>query len=333
MKIFILILAIIAYSAAIPLPEDDEGDNGFDPAEHEKMLVDLEEMGLEFFPNGTVKLSSAEDQLRLYYLKQNADDFTGNWTKEHFEPDNEEEEEDEISNNGRAKRTIFHDDERLPIPNSNLNSGLPYCALAEVSNGCTAIFIGPRHALTAGRCVYDRTTSRFRTGLYLYRGRNCYQSGTFMASTNLFTVNGYALNGNQEYDYGMIITATNSTCWATFGYNDPWSNRGLELLGYPTDKRTSPCIYHPAYHSACATSSTSRQDLYLQHRCDAFGTTGGPLISEFVDQVGRVRGQKGVVGVNVYSGFLYNYGPRINRDRFYQFISWMNQTGYDPLVN
>ena len=331
MKIFILILAIVAYTAAIPLPEDDKDDNGFDPAEHEKMLLDLEEMGLEFFPNGSVKLSSAEDLLRLYYLKQNIDDLMGNWTNEHFEPDNEKGEEEEESNNGRDKRTIFDDDERLPIPNSNLITGLPYCALAYVSTGCTAIFVGPNHALTAGSCVYDRTTSRFRTGLYLYRGRNCNRYGTFMSSTNLFTVNGYALNGRREYDYGMIITTSASPCWASFGYNDPWNGRGLELLGYPTDKRTG-CTYSPAYHSACATSSTSRLDLYLQHRCDAYATTGGPLMSEYVDRVGRDRGQKGIVGVNAYSGFVYNYGPRINRDRFYQFVDWMRQTGYDPLA-
>ena len=125
------------------------------------MLLDLEEVDLEFFPNGTVKHGSIDDMLRLYYSKQDVDDYAGNKTQEHYE----EEGDDEDNENGdnRSKRAIFDDDERLPVPNSNLNSGLPYCALAEVSNGCTAIFIGPNHALTAGRCVYDRTYRRFRT--------------------------------------------------------------------------------------------------------------------------------------------------------------------------
>ena len=327
MKIFILILAFVVYSAAGPLP--DEGDEGNGLQGHEHLLVDLEEMGLEFFVNGTVRLSNAEDLLRLYDLRRNADDLAGGRTEEHFEQEEEDDDDEGGEQNGRDKRTIFADDERLPIPNSLLNSGRnPFCALAEVSNGCTAIFIGPNQALTAGRCVYDRFYRRFRTGLYLYRRRNCYQRGTYMSTTNLFTVNGYALSDRAEYDYGMIITSQRSPCWVSFGFTDLWNNRGLELLGYPYDKR-SGCYYHPAYFSSCSTSNSTRDDLYLQHRCDAYSTTGAPLMSEFVDQPGLTRGMKGVVGVNVYSGAQYNYGPRINRDRFYQFIDWMQQTGYN----
>ena len=55
----------------------------------------------------------------------------------------------------KMKCSIFDDDECLPIPNGNLNSGLSFCALAEVSNDCTAIFIGPDDALTAGRLTAD----------------------------------------------------------------------------------------------------------------------------------------------------------------------------------
>lgn len=329
MKTLILILAITAFAGAIPVPKDDlDGDDGDSPLGQEKMLLDLEEMGLEFFPNGTIKMSSMDDLLRIYNMKKDVDDYAGNKTEEHFE----EEEDQQENEDGRSKRSIFDDDERLPIPNSNLNSGRnPFCALAEVSNGCTAIFIGPNHALTAGRCVYDRANSRFRsvTGLRIYRRRNCNQYGTSMTARRLFTVNGYALQGRQEYDYGMIVTTQRSPCWVSFGYQDPWFNRGFELLGYPTDKRTG-CIYHPAYLSPCSTSSTSRGGLFLQHRCDTSGMIGAPLMSESPDNSGTDRGQKSVYGVNVYTGSVYNYGPRINRDRFYQFVDWMRQTGYNP---
>ena len=59
------------------------------------MLVDLEEMGLEFFPNGTIKLSSTEDLLRLHNLKKDVDDYTGNKTEEHYEEE-EDDQEDEV---------------------------------------------------------------------------------------------------------------------------------------------------------------------------------------------------------------------------------------------
>ena len=192
MKIFILILATtVAFSAATPVSvgDDIKEDDKDGPIDQEKMFLDLEEMDLEFFPNGTVKLSSLDDLLQIYYVKKDIHDLAGNKTSQNFS-----EEQKDSKNEDRSKRTIFDDDERLPIPNSNLNS-LPFCALAEVSNGCTATFIGPNHALTAGRCVYDRTNRRFRSGLRLYRGRNCYRYGTYMTATNLFTVNGYALRG------------------------------------------------------------------------------------------------------------------------------------------
>ena len=145
-----------------------------------------------------------------------------------------------------------------------------------------------------------------------------------MTTTNLFTVNGYALSGLAEYDYGLIITSQRSPCWASFGYRDPWNNRGFDLLGYPTDKRSkSGYFYHSAYLSSCTYSSTARNGLYLQHRCDTSGMIGAPLMSEIVDRVGVDRGQRAVFGVNVYTGSLYNYGPRINRDRFYQIVDWM----------
>ena len=97
------------------------------------------------------------------------------------------------------------------------------------------------------------------------------------------------------------------------------------------DKRAG-CFYHPAYFSSCSFSSVTRDNLFLQHRCDTSGMIGAPLMSEYLDASGRDRGQKGVSGVNVYTGSLYNYGPRINRDRFYQIVGWMNQTGYDPFI-
>lgn len=323
MKTLILIFAVAALTAASPLPVNETDVDEDEPAHQENVQLDLEELDLEFFPNGTVKLGSLDDLLRLYYDKKYSDDFSGKKTEEHFEL-----EDDDPDENDRSKRTVFDDDERLPVPDGNLGL-LPFCALAEVSNGCTAVFVGPNHALTAGRCVYDRVRRQFRTGLRLYRGRNCRRFGTSMTQANLFTVNGYANSGFQEYDYGMIVTRERSPCWASFGYNDPWNNRGFDLIGYPTDKRAG-CFYNPLYFASCTTSSAVRNDLFLQHRCDTSGMIGAPLMTEFVDRLGVDRGERGVTGINVYTGSVYNYGPRFNRDRFFTVIDWMRRTGYNP---
>ena len=116
--------------------------------------------------NGTIKLRSMEDLLRLYNLKKDVDDYTGNKMEEHYE----EEEDDQEDKNGH----------------------------------------------------------------YIYRRRNCNQAGTSMTTTRLFTVNGYAnfVTGYEQYDYGLIVTSQmqRSPSWASFGYNDPWNDRGFDYF-------------------------------------------------------------------------------------------------------
>ena len=97
MKTLILILAITAFAAAGPVPAGDDSDEGSDIPDHRlQMLLDLEEVDLEFFPNGTIKQGSIDDMLRLYYSKQDVDDYAGNKTQEHYE----EEGDDEDNENG-----------------------------------------------------------------------------------------------------------------------------------------------------------------------------------------------------------------------------------------
>ena len=98
------------------------------------MLLDLEEVDLEFFPNETVKQGGMSDLFRFYYSKQDVDDYAGNKTQEYYEEEEEDDDESDENGGNCSKCTVFDDDERLPIPNSNLNSGLPYCAFAEVSS-------------------------------------------------------------------------------------------------------------------------------------------------------------------------------------------------------
>ena len=171
--------------------------------------------------------------------------------------------------------------------------------------------------------MYDRSRRRFRTGLTLRRERNCHRLGTYFTATRLFTVNGYARNGLMEYDYGLIVTSQRSSCWAGFGYHDPWDNRGLDLLSYTT---ISSCWYDIPYISSCSYSSTIRNGLLIRHRCDTTSSViGAPVTS--VD-----RGTRRVYGVNSYYGSQYNYAARIDRAKFYRIVDWMQQTGYNPSI-
>ena len=129
-------------------------------------------------------------------------------TAEHFNPE-------------RVRRLIFDYDERLPVSDT---SGNPFCAVGRIDYGCTAVLIGPYHAITAAHCVYDNP----------------------------------------------------SPCWLSFGYYEPWSNVGLDVIGYPLDKPDT-CFYNRMWSSSCHYSETAHQGLSLFYRCDtALGNDGLP---------------------------------------------------------
>lgn len=109
---------------------------------------------------------------------------------------------------------------------------------------CTGWMISADTLATAGHCVHEGTGGAngfFPVGTYRIRpGRNGSTSpyGSCTART-LFTVNGWANGGLQEYDYGAIklnCTVGNTTGW--FGYFDQaGSHDGQQAIiaGYPGD--------------------------------------------------------------------------------------------------
>lgn len=48
---------------------------------------------------------------------------------------------------------------------------------------------------------------------------------------------------------------------------------------------------------------------------------------------GDARGIRAVYGVNAYkdSNGVWNFGPRINEDRFDQIVQWMVESGYNAI--
>ena len=163
------------------------------------------------------------------------------------------------------------------------------------------------------------------------RARNCNTPGQRMTWTRIRSVVGYVTQGKLEYDYALIIydSSNPSPCWVSLGYYEPWSNVGFGVIGYPLDKR-GRCFYNPMWFSSCHYSETAHQGLSLVYRCDtALGNDGSALYGE---RKGDTRGVRAVYGVNAYesSNGVWNYGPRINEDRFNQIVQWMVESGYRP---
>lgn len=236
----------------------------------------------------------------------------------------------------RDERFIFGKDERQFVTNS---SDFPQCAVARMSTGCTAFFIGPYHALTAGHCV-NNFRYGWRPNIKLWRERNCHDKGFRSTCSRVFSVYGHTHLKMYDYDYALVELERNGTpapCWFGIGYNYPWdypSHASLEILGYPYDKRwysgQPECTYEAMWLSKCNVSYSVHQNL-LQW-CDAVsGNSGSPVFSETNKNkvVYGLHAQS--IGRYVYDDDgnrdieeLWNQGPLITPLRYHQILRWMD---------
>ena len=318
------LLSLVAFVAASPVPEqdtDEERENWPETGELKQDLTfDKEERGVEIFANGTLKNSTKaeEDKIRRLMQEQGGQE---QWrkTNEHWWEEDKEEE--------RSKRDSTDTD----------SDSVPYCALAKLANGCTAMFIGPNYALTAGRCVY---TWRLRTDQGLYRGQNCNTSGVHMDIEQIWSTIGYTQQSWQEYDYALIKTpdSQQSPCWSAFGYRNTWTNQEFDLIGYSAievdesedeNDAQSVCTYSPVFKTTCLFSDVLYNDLTLEYQCDTWGATGAPLLSGVPED--GAKQYTVVYGVNAYTNMDWNSGTMLTQQRFYQIVEWMRESGYDPL--
>ena len=281
--------------------------------------IDLGEWAVEFFRDGTQKNETLEKLVDIYRMALNEKNFV-----EKYSDAGPEDASD------RARRTIFGTDDRLPVYNTNIS---PYCAVGRLDNGCTAVFIGPYHAITAAHCVYDKNTNTWKQNLNMWRGRTCGTCGERMYWRRVWAVQGFTQQHRIDYDYALIIYDENnrSPCWLSFGYKSSWPNIGFDIFGYPYDKaHVSGCSYNSMWFSSCHYSHTQNSGRRYGYHCDTLGgNSGSALYAE--DDV--TAGTRRVYGIHTHGRgtSTWNYGNRIDKFRFCQIIEWMDDSGYRPL--
>ena len=64
---------------------------------------------------------------------------------------------DNVDNRVRLSKTAAE------VPGTTGTTVWPWRAIVRLSNGCTGTMIGPRHVITAGHCIYNRTSSSWMT--------------------------------------------------------------------------------------------------------------------------------------------------------------------------
>ena len=243
------------------------------------------------------------------------------------------------SKNARWKRAIFG---KLTWYRQNPR-GYPGYALGRLGNGCTAFFIGPYQALTAGHCVYNRRKRQWEIwALDIANLGDC---------TKAYFVNGYkkewvSVHVSQRYieaglwaeDVALIVTR-NRVCLQVYPclglqpaeYPTEFGSQrtaNITIYGYPLHVRNAvshpPPLLYPSYclvSSSCADARTSPYfPNMLEYKCDtAQGMSGGPIMAR---DLSNNTEEYFVYGVHSFSFVNYkNYGVKFTSAKLDQIQS------------
>lgn len=178
----------------------------------------------------------------------------------------------------------------------------------------TGWMVGPRTVITAGHCVYSRSTKGWARSIQVIPGMNGSSRpfGTVTAKS-FRSVKGWVNSGKVSHDYGAIIlpsTLGNSTGY--FGYASLSTSSLKNLLvnssGYSGDKPFGTQWYN-------AGRVTKVETQRLHYMIDTFGgNSGGPIWR-------YSNGQRHVVGIHNYGG-CPNKATRINKAVFDNIKAW-----------
>lgn len=186
----------------------------------------------------------------------------------------------------------------------------------------TGWFLGPHTLGTAGHVVFINNSGvpgrdGWVQSIRVIPGRNGAQQpfGSVVASGGAFrSVTGWTLNGDQNFDYGAIVLATDlghQTGWLGFGvYNDATLRAATaNVAGYPADKPAGTQWYH-----ASRVSAVNEQKVFYE--TDTVGGQSGSAVYRLVD------GDRQAFAIHAYGGSTVNSGTRINTSVFNNLLAW-----------
>ncbi len=184
----------------------------------------------------------------------------------------------------------------------------------------TGWFISPRTLITAGHCVFiNHSGVPGRDGwvkkIQVMPGRNG-QDLPFggMSATEFWSVEGWAGNGVENYDYGAIILPSAfPQDLGYFGFGVFEDNTLLAAMinvaGYPGDKQRGTLWYDWR-----KVGSVNPDKVF--YAADTYGGQSGACVYLFLE------GQRTAVAIHTYGGITANSGTRISSQVFANMEAW-----------
>ena len=223
------------------------------------------------------------------------------------------------------EETVHGPDDRVQITNTAIYPWRAHASLLITARDNsmwigTGWFIGPHTLMTAGHVVFIKNSGvpgrdGWVRSIQVMPGRNGsslpYGSVT---SSNFRSVTGWTTSGDENYDYGAIITPTelgNTVGWFGFGvYSDSDLLSAVgNISGYPGDKPAGT----QWYDSRRIASVNSRKVFY---DIDTAGGQSGSAVYRIIS------GGRYGIAVHAYGGATTNSGTRIVTPVYNNMAAW-----------
>ena len=184
----------------------------------------------------------------------------------------------------------------------------------------TGWFIGPHTLITAGHVVYITNSGvpgrdGWVKSINVMPGRN----GTTLpfgsvTSTNFRSVTGWTEDGDENFDYGAIITPTELGDTVGFFGFGVWPDADLvaataNISGYPSDQAVGT-----QWYDSNSIASVNSQKVFYD--IDTVGGQSGSAVYRIID------GDRYGVAVHAYGGATTNSGTRIVQAVYDNMVAW-----------